>query len=832
MSQSPDILQTKLRVPSGRPRVVPRPQLRLRLDAGLYRKLTLISAPAGFGKTTLAREWVTSTGLPTAWLSLEPADRPTWRFLTYLLASLRQLFPDLELPLSGPLVEPFLTLLVNELGRRSGKFLLVLDDLHLVESPEISGLLRFFVDHLPESCHLVLLSRETPDLPLAQYRIRDQVTEVGMGDLKFSPQEAGIFFHEVMEIALDDEESTEVVDKTEGWVAGLQAAALSMRQSGSRSGSIPSSRSVVQFLEGEVLHRQPDAIQAFLLDTSIVEELCGSLCDALCGPEAPTLQALDRAQLFLVPLDVQGRWYRYHHLFREMLLRHLEQELPHRIPLLHRRASRWYAEQEQWAAAARHAVAGEDLEQAARLLERAWDEMSDTGQGERWRGWVASLPADLVRAHPVLSAQCASFALVAGEFAESELRLQDAECVREGARVPNPDLHAALPSIIAIGRAYLAQAFGDVATTISWTERVLAPGARRDPVRDMQARALLGLAHWSQGDLERARSLFARNLRDVERSGSLFDVLSLAFVLADITVGLGQLTEAERICHRALERVDRRPPSCAPGVEDLHRMLAEIALERGELSAARAHLQRAADAGEVSLVLGWRYRYLVSAAWLEACCGDTEAALRLLEEAEHAFFRTPLPELRPLHAVKARVWRMGGRTVEAALVGETTEYEALTRARLLASEEALELLERWRARAEADGRTRSVMEIVLLQAMHHERRGDGEAALCSLRRALELAAREGHRQLFTNEGPAVAELRRRLSPGAPHDLLSQRELEVLQLLAQGMSNLEIGRRLFLALDTVKGHNRRIFQKLRVRRRTEAIAEARRQGLLP
>ncbi|MEN0061739.1 MAG: LuxR C-terminal-related transcriptional regulator [Myxococcota bacterium] len=860
------VLQTKVRIPPGRPRVVSRPEAFARWQAGLHRRFTVIMAPAGFGKTTQARAWTLASGLPVAWLSLDRADRAPWRFFTYVLAAIRKVYPTLGADLiehlapDRPLAtDAFSTHLLNEVARAPRRILFVLDDVHLVATPEIVDIIGFWIDHLPETCHLVLITRQTLGLPLDRYRVRDQVTEVGPEALRFTLDEARRFFEEVMATPVDEATCHTVLERTEGWVAGLQAAGLAL----ARPPGVPARHvrdGALGFLEQEVFDRVPADLQRVLLDTSILDTFCGGLCEAVTpsetttGPE--TLRALGQAELFVVPLDAEGEWVRYHHLFREMLRLRLARDAPERIPQLHARASGWYAARGQWPDAAGHAVAAGAFDEAAEHLERAFSAMSEAGQIGQWREWLSTIPDDRVRLRPQLCLQLANATLIAGEFESSARHL----AVVETALAQSQEPATALRSQVALWKAYHAQACGRVDETRRWAERAIAASGPAEPHVERRARALLGLACWSDGDLEQASTAFTRSLQESERSQNLSDALSMRFVLAELRRGLGQLSEATRIVARGIEMADRQE---SPGVEELYRMAAELDLERGDLEAAAAKL-RLADV-TVSLSLGFRSRFLTTRALLEARGGDLASALRTLDQADACFLSTPLPDSRPLAAVRARVLLMADRRSEAARalraadrvrsdnVRFVDEFAALTATRLrlaVGEADASSELGPWRILAEQQGRTRSVMEIALLEALFLAAADRRDAAHQRLAVALALASVDGHVQLFLDDrsdvlsllatlppnlqSPFSRSLRRRLvppdAPAAP-DALSQREVEVLSLVAQGLSNSAISKCLFVALDTVKGHNRRIFRKLGARSRTEAVVRARELGIL-
>ena len=927
---STPILATKLYRPPLRPDRVPRPRLTGQLNAGLHRKLTLVSAPAGFGKTTLISEWLEDLQLTnddsredaaeehpivnpkskianrTAWLSLDEGDNEPTRFWSYLIAALQTVAPDvgeravrlLHSPQPPP-VETVLTTLLNEIAASSGKHILVLDDYHVVDSQPIDRALTFLLEHLPPTLHLVIATREDPLLPLARLRARDELTELRATELRFTPAEAADFLNEVMGLSLSTEEIAALEGRTEGWIAGLQLAALSMHGRDDVAHFIAAfagdNRYVVDYLAEEVLQRQPDDVRRFLLQTSILNRLSGSLCSAVTRQESSgaLLTSLEHANLFVVPLDDKRHWYRYHHLFADVLHARLLEEQPHLVPALHGRASVWHERHDLPDKAIHHALAAKDFERAATLIERVWPALHRS----RYRsatslGWMRALPEDLVRARPLLSTAYAWELLNAGEFEFAEVWLRDAErglATADAAPGEMDESHwRLLPSLIATARAYLAQSLGDAPGTVRYAQQALDHLPADDYVGRGPAAALLGLAHWASGDLDAAHRALADAMENFRLAGNILFAISGTYGMADICLAQGRLRGAVRTYEASLRLAG---DTQVQGTADLYLGLGDLRREQGDLDAAADLLQQSAELSERAALQTWPFRFRIAQACLKQTQGDFDGALALLDEAERRYFHGPVPNLRPIPALRARVWVAQGNLDNAlAWARERTlspydeldylhEFEHITLARLLLAQhgqdrqahhlqahhldDAQSLLARLLEAAEAGSRTGSALEIWVLQALAHQARGDIDAALAALERALELAEPEGYVRLFVDEGPPMAHLLRAAaargiapayvrkllnhfpdstvasstrSPASKPQLpliepLSERELEVLHLIAQGLSNREIGERLFLALSTVKGHNRNIFGKLQVQRRTEAVARARALGLL-
>jgi LuxR family maltose regulon positive regulatory protein len=887
------------------------------LNEGLSasRKLTLISAPAGFGKTMLVSEWVAGCERPepkvrVAWLSLDEGDNDPACFLAYLVAALQTIAANIGAGVLGvlqapqpPPIESILIALLNEITTVPDNFVLVLDDYHVIDSKPVDEALTFLLEHLPPQMHLVIVSREDPHLPLARLRARGQLTELRAADLRFTPAEAAEFLNRVMSLNLAAEDIAALETRTEGWIAGLQLAAISMQGHQDAASFIKSFTGshhfVLDYLVEEVLQQQSESIQTFLLRTSILDRMCGPLCDAVLGsPSASgqeTLEYLERANLFIVSLDNERHWYRYHHLFGELLRKRLGQSLvPGEIAELHIQASEWYEQNGFPSDAIHHAFAVEDFERVANLAELEWPAMHDF-QSIKWLGWMKILPEEIIRARPVLCVKCAWAFLDAGELEAAEAKMQDAEYWLEpttitGEKSDAPPIEMvvvdeeqfkSLPVLLAAARAYHAQAIGDISGTIKYTQHVLELSPEEDSRWHGAASSLLGLAQYASGNLDAAYRAFSDGLAKADP----YDAISGNFVLAGIKLAQGQLNTALSIYEKALRLVLERGEPMPLGTVDLYSGISELHRERGDLETATQDLLTGKKLGEQVELPDWQHRWYIAQARLNETKGDLDSALDLLEEAERRFVRTPVPIITPIAALKTRIRIAQGKISEALDWVRTRdlsvdddisymhEFEHMTLVRVLIAQEkrglvdgsihdAQGLLERLLQAAEEGGRKGSVIEILVLQALAHEVQGNFPPALVSLERALTLAEPEGYVRIFVDEGLPMARL---LSEAAAHGVmpdyigkllavfeaekqksedkpnlppaqpliepLSQRELEVLQLIAQGLSNREIGERLFLALDTIKGHNRRIYDKLQVQSRTEAIARARELGLL-
>ena len=900
------LLETKFYVPRSRRGLVPRPRLSERLDRGIASKLMLVSAPAGFGKTTLLTEWLAAGPAGpaderlVAWLSLDRGDNDPASFWTYVIAALRTVASGvgesalalLQAPRSPP-IETVLTALLNDLGATAGDIVLVLDDYHVVDARDVHDGMAFLLDHLPPQLHVVIAGRADPALPLARLRSRGELVEIRAAELRFTPDEAAAYLNEMMGLQLTARDVAALEGRTEGWIAALQLAALSMQGrddvAGFIAGFAGDDRYVVDYLGEEVLQRQSARVQAFLLQTSILGRLSGPLCDAVTGQSGSKamLEALDRGNLFLVPLDDRRRWYRYHQLFADVLHARLLDEQPDEVPDLHRRASAWYQQNGEPAEAISHALAAGDFERAADLIELAIPAMRRTRQEATVRGWLEVLPDELFRVRPVLSVSFAGALLARGELEGVEGRLRDAERwldgaagIGQGSQAPSAEMVVVddeefrrLPAQIEVYRAALALARGDVPGTVRHARRALDLSLADDHLCRASAAGLMGLASWASGDLEAGHSAYAECMAGLRRAGYIADTFGCAIALADIRRTQGRLGEAMRTYEQALQRASQPGGAVLRGTADMYVGMSEVCRERDDLPAATRHLLRSQELGEHTGLPQNRYRWRVAMAWIRQAEGDLGGALDLLNEAERLYVGDFFPNVRPVLALKARVWIAQGRLGEAlGWVREQglsveddlsylREFEHITLARVLLARyqderaerpihEATRLLERLLAAAEEGERTGRVIEILVLRALAHQALGDIPAALACLERAMTLAEPEGYVRVFADEGPPMTSLlgvaakqgtarnyvRRLLAAvnQTEHDSpikqaliepLSERELDVLRLLGTELDGPAIARELMVSLNTMRTHTKNIYAKLAVTSRRAAVRRA-------
>ncbi len=875
------ILATKLYIPPSRRRIVVRPRLVERLTEGLAagNRLTLVSAPAGFGKTTLVGEWVAGCGRPAAWLSLDGGDSDPNRFLTYLIAALQTVAPGigegvltvLQSPEPPPL-EPTLTALLNDITTIPGDVVLVLDDYHVLDARPVDDALAFLVEHLPPQVHLVIATREDPALPLARLRARGQLTELRAADLRFTPSEAAGFLHEVMDLDLSADEIAALDARTEGWIAGLQLAAISLQGRSDVAGFIASfagsHRFVLDYLLEEVLQRQSESVQAFLLRTSILDRLCGPLCDALL-PDASasgqgTLEHLERANLFIVPLDTERRWYRYHHLFAD-LLRQRRQQIAASSGSVdedHLRASEWYEANDLGIEAFQHAAAGHDVERAERLIEGGGMPLHVRGGLVPVLHWLESLPTTVLDARPSLWVTYASLLLNWGYSDVIEPKLQAAERALQDAGMD--DRTRDLVGRIASVRAFLAWRPDQVETIIAQSSRALEYLHPDNLPFRASAVFKLGHAHLLQGDRAAARQAFAEVTAMGAASGNTSDETMGSILLGHSQTLDNQLVLAAATFRHALELAAGLGP---PRACEAHLGLARVLYQWNDLDAAQQHGEQGLQLARQTVNTDIPVACGVFLARLALARGDAAGAAAILAEADQAARQHDFVlQVPAIAAGRVLTFLRQGDVAAAAHVAQAHDLP-LSQARVHLAQgdptAALAVLEPYRRQMAEKAWADEELKALVLLAVALDARGERAEAVEVLDEALTLAEPGGFIRIFVDEGVPMARLLReaasrgarpayvrRLLGAFPADdagraaspatrvggsrlaePLSGRELEVLALVARGLTNQEIALRLYLSLHTVKAHARSIYGKLGVSSRTQAVARGRALGYL-
>ena len=904
------LLLTKLFVPPARPGIIRRPQLVSRLHQGLQlgQRLTLLSAPAGFGKTTLLSEWIEDLAIAeahsaspaVAWLSLDENDNDLGRFLTYLIGALNQI-PGLvtigqqalalvQAP-QTPLDENVLVSLINELATLPMTLVLVLDDYHLIHAEPVDQALTFLLEHAPRQLRLVIATRDDPQLPLARLRARGQLNELRAVDLRFSLAETGRFLNQAMQLNLSPDAIATLDARTEGWIAGLQLAAISMQGNADAETLIQpfagSHRFVIDYLLEEVLEQQPAPLQNFLLQTAVLDRFTGALCDALTGRDdgQETLAELERANLFIVPLDGHRRWYRYHHLFADILRQRLRQTTPAQLASLQLRASRWYADSGHSEEAIEYAVRAAAYARAADLVEEYVDDIWQLGEDSRLQRWLNRLPADVVNARPHLGILHAGNLYTIGQIDKAAERLGAVEAVLyAGAPAHNgyplPRWTEAqlrqLRGRAAVIKAHLVSYHGNGLEAIRCAHEALDNLPLDDATWRWSAFDCIGTVYSSVDELAAYQArLDALEASKVAGNGYmiLYASLRLAVTLRD----LGRLPGTLAICEQQLEKAVSQGLAETALVGWLYTLWAEVLAEKNELERALELAQQGValtERGRDMTLLGSSYlcllRVLFSAErWREA--------LALIDRASEG---APLRLLSPwitlqMAAWQARIWLRQGRVQAAAMWAQQAEladrlalaplqdvdYGVYVRLLLAVGDlgPAAELLVRLLEAAELGGRQAKQIELQLLQALVWQAGGAHEQAQAALAAALAAGEADGYVRLFADEGEAIVPLLRgALARGIAPDYvrqllaacgspiaapgpidqaeliepLSERELEVLGEIAAGFSNREIAERLYLSTHTVKVHTRNIYGKLDVHNRTQAVARSQELGLLP
>ncbi len=907
------LLVTKLAMPPVRPDLVARPRLVNQLTLGIQRPLTLIAAPAGFGKTTLLSTWLEHASLRSAWLSLEQDDDDLTRFWSYVFAAVSHVHQGLEAsalallqgsaPQQLPPIETVLTVWINALAALSHEVALILDDYHVITAPSIHQSVTYLVDHLPPRLHLVIATRADPPLPLARLRTRSHLTEIRSADLRFTPEETRSFLIRTLGLHLSSEDIAALEARTEGWIAGLQLAGLSLRGRQDIPAFLQaftgSQRYIIDYLTEEVLARQPASVQTFLLQTSILERLEGSLCEAVIsehGEEASgqvLLEQVEQANLFLVPLDDERRWYRYHQLFAEALRHRLQRTHPTVLPELHRRASAWYEQQGLTHDAVYHALAAADFAQAAHLVEQAFNALVKRGEIATLQRWAAALPAELVRSRIELSVLQGWLLFVSGKHDEAERHLQDIERTfginavsdkhSEQETMPGGAFkRAEVRGRISAIRASIAVTQGDLPRTIALSQLALEY-LPKENISRAYAAWYLGRAYWLSGDMRAASVALAEASHVSWEVDHFYTVFMVAHDLAHVQKLQGRLHLADQTYRQALQQALERDGDLPAGG------LAYVG--RGNLEYEWNHLDAATSLLKEGIKLCERtgngraiLQAYITLAFIKQAQEDTSGASAIMQHVVQITERQHLSQHRNAQMEAFRAWLSLMQGDEAAFlrwlqrcglsldreVSHLREREYLTLVRVLITQSRLDEARHWLAKllqlAEVQGRTGSVIEILMLQAEALHASGEVNRAIEHLSRSLSLAEPEGYIRLFVDEGTPMARLlvqmRRRLPGNQPgstkyrehllallsraHDEdvshsavdvpgpgmyplgepLSERELEVLRLIAAGYSNREIADRLVIAVSTVKWYVNAIYGKLQVESRTKAIARAR------
>ncbi|MBV7331159.1 LuxR C-terminal-related transcriptional regulator [Chloroflexi bacterium TSY] len=926
------LLKAKFYIPPSRPELVPRPRLRERLNGGLHHKLTLVSAPAGFGKTTVVGDWVRSLAessadqspmfveqVCAAWLSLDENDNDPNLFFTYFTTAIQQVLPDIGQMLlerlqaaQPPAFTALLTTFINDMDALSSKLVLVLDDYHVIQNAAVHAAINFLLDHLPPQIHLMMIARSEPPLSLARLRARGQMGEIRVDDLRFTSEEAIPFLNHALGFNLSMEETATLESRTEGWIAGLQLAAIAIKSyRASQPHSLtqsPLSTStqddqnvsdfiatfagddhyIVDYLMEEVLHQLPESPQTFLLQTSILNRMCGPLCNAVTGRDdgQTMLESLEQANLFVVPLDNKRQWYRYHHLFADMLVSRLSQNSSAVVPDtdgkdeqglcdLHRRASRWYEQEGLVSEAIEHAIRARDYENVAQLIEAKTTEIVWVrGNVYILKEWLDALPEDIVRSRPQLSLTYAGllFEFYADQTEAIEARLHDVVL----ALSKRPD--AKLAVSLAIIQANLARRRGDSSTAIELCSRALDQLPAGNPARKCGLHHVLAATYDSIGELSQASIHYQESVSTGRVLGDRYLTLLSLARLIEVSVIRGQLQKANNLFQQVLKYFDKQN---GPDKGMAYLGMGEVLRERNDLENAETYLSegielcRPFDNWLPNMLKG-----MVNLAWVQQARGEREGALALFEEMQQFGDDStiPYPATR-VAASLARLWLTQGNVTAAARWAQESnlnikqagdnylnELDYLAVARILIaqarSDDALTILAQLFYSAKAGDRMGRVLEVKLLQALAYQTKGDLPQALNCLTQALAQAEPEGYIRLFVDEGePMATLLRQATSQGiatayverllsaflrlqkeaqaniqkpeihALLDPLTSSELKTLKYLATDLPVPQIAEEMVVTVSTVRTYTKHIYSKLNVHSRIEATHRAKELGLL-
>ena len=890
-------LRTKLCVPPLGSSWITRSRLVKRIDEGFERKLTLISAPAGFGKTTLLVDWVHKRKIPVAWFSVDKGDNDPVHFLTYVILGLQSLeagtgraaLTMLKSPQPPP-IESVLTNLINDVTHIPTDIALILDDYHSVDAKQIHDLLAFLLENLPKQMHIIIATRFDPPLPpLARLRSQNQLTELRAADLSFTADETSILFNQSLNLRLSTLDIDLLDKRTEGWIAGLQLAALSLQGRQDPSSFLKrfkgDNRYIADYLAEEVLNRQPEHLSNFLLQTSVLGRLCGSLCDAVTQQEnsQQMLNTLEKANLFVIPLDDERSWYRYHHLFADLLEQRLRIKQSDLVVELHSRASQWFAENGLKEEAVDHAFVAQNYAQAAQLIEEIAEIDWDRARESRLLQWLRKLPDEQIETNPKFCIFYARELFKDGYPDEAEKRLQAAEQILESTSISDTNAEE-LQGRIAVIRAYISARTGDVSRIIHFANQALKLLPQRDLMWRSVAATTLGFGYgWAgRGDLVKAQEAFSEAMKISQAAGNIYYQIFAGSCLGSVMMMRGKLKEATDICRKSISLAIENGIEQTGIAGSLYGTLGMILCEWNDFSEGIRLLNKAIELSEqgrdpvimascyISLLRGVIYR------------AELTGAFKVMEKINERAGDFMLPPwiTNTISAFNVFMWLASGNLNAATRwvqerglsvddeLDNLREVEYLALTHILITQKQLDDADRLSQRlienAEAGDRVYLMIEVLLWRALIFKAKADTAAALGELKLALSLAEPGSLLMIFVSKGKPVAELLEEITEvkkrdhddtkagfslsyakkilstfkaGIPPkieglmDPISERELEVLYLIAAGLSNREIAEKLFISLNTVKTHTKSINSKLNVNSRTKAIARAKELKLL-
>jgi LuxR family maltose regulon positive regulatory protein len=878
-------LTTKLHTPSPSQLLVLRPRLIAALSKALTSNLTLVSAPAGYGKSTLVSSWLRDSDTPSAWLSLDEGDNDPIRYLHYFISALQRIVPTIQPDLLGVLqkkqpdsFEALMNILINEIDRQAAPFVLVLDDFHNIQAPPVLEMVTHLLEHMPPQMHLVLLTRTDPLLPFSRLRVRSQLVEIRANQLRFTREESASFLNEAMGLRLSTDDIAALEMRTEGWIAGLQLAALSMQACKDIHSFVSaftgSHHHIVDYLTEEVLKLQPERVRMFVLQTSILTSMCGSLCDAVVEPGDAGLEngqamlgALEAMNLFVIPLDDRRQWYRYHHLFSDVVNLRLKYLFPQQLPELHRRASQWYEKNAMISEATHHAIMAGNQARAAQLVEQNGCSLLMRGEGFTLLKWVESV-APYTQTHPWLLILKSWGLALTGNLDQVEPTLRMAEGLFSPLS-PAIEAKIMLGSIAAV-RAYMANVHGETQHAADYAHKALEYlPVSNDFSCSMRsvATSIHGDASWINGNLEEARNAYLEAVQISEAAGNIYMTMIAKSNLANVLTEQGELHQAARIYAETLQKARYPDGQELPMADRLFAGLGSISYEWNHLEDADQHIQRCIELckqwGNTNLLA----KSYVSLVWLEQARSNfikaqeaMRAAELMLNERRLSPRQSSLVQLALAHwwtiqgspeRASQLIQRLGLHVDDELSSAREPEYLLLLRLLLAQGEydAALSLVELMLHKAEAGKRVGRVIELLVLQALIFQKKKDMDQALEVLGKALSLAQPEGYVRIFLDEGEPMVKLlfqakAHRIGQGYASDLLATqgeaagielppaqllsepltlRELEVLKHIEAGYSNQDIADKLVISMPTVKRHISNIYAKLGVESRTQAVS---------
>ena len=889
-------LQTKLNIPPVNNHVIPREHLNELLKNTVQFKLILVSSPAGSGKTTIIADYINRNNINCYWYSLDKTDNDLFKFASYLVRGFEK-NEELKNAHLQELLDSFQSIgemtliraIINVLQSTANEFTLVFDDYHLIELPSIQNMMKQLLEHLLPNIHIIIITREDPSLPLSKMRVKNQLLEIRVNDLKFTDSEAESFLNQSMNLQLSARGIQTLNQRTEGWVAGLQLAALYIRGHQDKEQFIADFSGnhyyIMDYLLEEVLQQQTPQIKEFLLCTSILNQFCGSLCDEIFKVENGTsqkiLESLSQANIFIIPLDYQRTWFRYHHLFRDLLRQKLT-DTSYTINELHALASRWYYRNDNVIEAIHHAISAEDISYAADLIESIWDKMDRRLQSNQWLNLVKQLPDHVIRKRPVLNVGYAWALIDNGDMEGCVERIEETQKLIESAKVDDKDSGYAvydkeqfelLPATISSAYAYIAAATGDSEKVFIHANKALSQIPEGNRHKKGVVQMLLGVSYWANGELNAALDIIKEGLINIVKGNSPLSLSTFQLVIAEITMEMGFLKEAETIINnsiKALSKEEKLPLALA----SLYLKLSEICLLKGSLDKAHDFLSLSRVKGQDFALPDFEYKWYIMQARLLSSEELYAAALESLEEAKTRYYMNPIPEHISIDGLMADIYLKMHQPENGHSFSHqdfySSEQDKLVYIKYLLYEysqynkkntliKASELLEELLEQSLKQDRKRSTIDLMVYKAMISNAKNDKQQAAEYIKQAIDLTAAEAYVFPFINNKEYLSDIYRELyhkkelprflelnvidskketmnnsaftANNALIEPLSLREMEVLQLLTQGYSNQDICDKLFLALSTVKGYNQSIFAKLEVKRRTEAIIKAKELGLI-